>query len=612
MLNVYGHIVTRHDFVANFNRGSMDKMSAAILMTDNWQPTVLQLMPFSSNNASQTPTLHADNARGYGQARGFPTLAVTRPQGRRDGAKPRRVSSERRPREYSSTGITFPPQRARSEYNSRVTNSLETTESDHTVTTVNNQIVIRTPDLSESLGSCESLSTIDVPKNVKVLPKPSPCKALDGRYFMPQNGFWRSVTLTPGEMEIQKHRDGFMKDNKKNKKYKLNVNQLPRSTTPINDNDPDKLNMKQVIRFLQTKEAESSPVQSPKKLERRVQSGYPSTSPSKIALRDSGDAMKDVNFPPMLPFRREVTSISFTTINPTTPVIKKRSQRPKRDADDVTRSSESANRSSFKTTREFRLHRFLTMAPNADEFTHVTRNKQSHPISSAHKRLLITGCSRDDDETDSMRNCCSPVPAYSHSRRGERFAKFQYRLPNKRLGSSQPQVKTTHSSKAESKDVDSEGVIRLPSMTDFNNDSENDESKDDDPWRKNVRNFRTASLCVEDSSADLNERESDSQSSARDISWDSDTSSKPNSRKVTISLPRESPSDRPDIVLPTRRTHDPVRLSLRQEQTLTREKTYMSDMARKGELGGRGMMEPKLPFVAVNAKAEDGLSSRNS
>ncbi|XP_067676778.1 uncharacterized protein [Haliotis asinina] len=585
----------------------MDKMSAAILMTDNWQPTVLQLMPFSSNNASQSPILNAENTRGYGQARGFPTLAVTRPHGRRDGAKPRRVSSERRPREHSSTGITAPPQRARSEYNSRVANPSETTENDHSVT---NQIIIRTPELSES--SCDSLSTIDVQKTVKVLPKPSPCKALDGRYFNAQNGFWRSVTLTPGETELQKHRDGFIKDNKKNKKYKLNVNQLPRSTTPINDNDPDKLNMKQVIRFLQTKEAEASPVQSPKKFERRVQSGYPSTSPSKIALRDSGDAMKDVNFPPMLPFRREVTSISFTTINPTTPVIKKRSQRPKRDTDDVTRSAESAKRSSFKTTREFRLHRFLTMAPNADEFTNVTRNKQSHPISSAHKRLLITGFSRDDDETDSMRNCCSPVPSYSHSRQGERFAKFQYRLPNKRSGSSQPQVKTTNSSKANSKDVDSEGVIRLPSMSDFNNDSENDESKDGDPWRKNVRDFRTASLCVEDSSPDLNERESDSQSSARDISWDSDTSSKPNSRKVTISLPRESPSDRPEVVLPVRRTHDPVRLSLRQEQTLTREKTYMSDMARKVELGWRGIVDPKLPFVPVNTKTEDGLSSRNS
>lgn len=586
----------------------MDKMSAAILMTDNWQPTVLQLMPFSSNNASQSATLHVDSARVYGQARGFPTLAVTRTHGRRYDAKPRRVSSERKPREHPSTAITAPPQRARSEYNSRVKDTLVTTES---VNTVNNRIVIRTPEPSESPGSSDSLSTIDVPKTVKVLPKPSPCKALDGRYFMSQNGFWRSVTLTPGEMEIQKHRDGFGKDNKKNKKYKLNVNQLPRSTTPINDNDPDKLNIKQVIRFLQTKEAEP-PVQSPKKIERRVQSGYPTTSPSKIALRDSGDTMKDVNFPPMLPFRREVTSVPFTSINPTTPVIKKRVQRPKRDVDDVTRSSESANRSSFKTTREFRLHRFLTMAPNADEFTHVTHSKQTHPISSAHKRLLITGCSRDEDETDSMRNSCSPAPAYSHSRQGERFAKFQYRLPNKRAGSTQSELKTTKSSKAKSKDVVSEGVIRLPSMSDFTNDSENDESKEDDPWRKNARDLRTASLCVEDSSVELNERESDSQYSVRDISWDSDTSSKPNSRKVTVSLPRESPADSYEVVLPPRRSHDPVRLSLRQEQTLTREKTYMSDMARKGEYGGRGMMDTKLPFVAVNAKAEDGLISRNS
>ncbi|CAL1547422.1 unnamed protein product [Lymnaea stagnalis] len=62
---------------------------------------------------------------------------------------------------------------------------------------------------------------------------------------------------SPGELELNKFK--FTPDRlagsegpQKPPRLKLNVNQLPRSKTPISENDPDKLNIKHVIAFLET------------------------------------------------------------------------------------------------------------------------------------------------------------------------------------------------------------------------------------------------------------------------------------------------------------------------------------------------------------------------
>ncbi|KAK7108831.1 hypothetical protein V1264_016495 [Littorina saxatilis] len=51
----------------------------------------------------------------------------------------------------------------------------------------------------------------------------------------------------------------------------MNVRDLPRSTTPVNDHDPDKLNMKQVIAFLQSKgKSQEDAVELPQETKSKV------------------------------------------------------------------------------------------------------------------------------------------------------------------------------------------------------------------------------------------------------------------------------------------------------------------------------------------------------
>jgi len=127
------------------------------------------------------------------------------------------------------------------------------------------------------------------------LPKPSYTSPAEVKTFVsPVNGVRRSVPLTPGEMELQKVRDSqYVEQVQKKKKFKLNINQLPRSTTPINDHDPDKLNMKQVIAFLQTKT--SKEIQKKITSDTKVEPGPISRSNSKLSRKDSGASVNEIS-----------------------------------------------------------------------------------------------------------------------------------------------------------------------------------------------------------------------------------------------------------------------------------------------------------------------------
>ncbi|KAL4233380.1 hypothetical protein ACF0H5_008061 [Mactra antiquata] len=279
-------------------------MSTVLLMTDTWQPTVLQLVPFSSNNARSQDKKRM--RKGQTSARSFPVLAVTRTSAtsnsRSDAKSPASHLTEL-PDDVSVFSETnYSVVTAKTAYTDRTTSSRKTKYAKKRVPDSHSElkeaIKFSVQDLNDQLSSSSSLQSneikddqIDKISNVKLdntrtkLPKPSMCPSPEAKFCAPVNGVRRSVPLTPGELELQRIRDNYYVEQvQKRKKYKLNVNQLPRSTTPINDHDPDKLNMKQVIAFLQTK----TPKDVPKKVvtcEKRLDTSTPNTgnrSPRKI------------------------------------------------------------------------------------------------------------------------------------------------------------------------------------------------------------------------------------------------------------------------------------------------------------------------------------------
>ncbi|KAK7108833.1 serine-rich adhesin for platelets-like [Littorina saxatilis] len=294
-----------------------------MLLSDSCQPAVLQLLPFSTNDASSSPLSSPHSARlrslpSPDHTRGFPVLAVTRSGrggvasesfssgGRGYGcfgagphrSAPTRAFSERLTRSQAhvdSASLLSQP-RARSEYNahrsaggagtasaSLRSNGASSQPRDVTTCSVTdmNERVMASPDSGSVRHSAYTSQSPDGRSHngggsARGFPKPAFAQhALsptyntvagvigggqstqkgEGRYLVSKNGLWRSVSLTPGEQELKKHKDQLdMRDGENGRRYhKMNVRDLPRSTTPVNDHDPDKLNMKQVIAFLQSK-----------------------------------------------------------------------------------------------------------------------------------------------------------------------------------------------------------------------------------------------------------------------------------------------------------------------------------------------------------------------
>ncbi|XP_076466541.1 uncharacterized protein LOC143297893 [Babylonia areolata] len=321
-----------------------------------------------------------------------------------------------------------------------------------TVTDLNDRIVARVgfrPDTSSShdsaLGSLrnspyvtsaatETSCSNGVGGSVRGLPKPAfPANALspsnnsaaavigsgnsgvgEGRVVVSKNGMWRSVTLTPGEMELKRHRDLLERvgvappapgkgESKSGQQYhKMNVRDLPRSTTPVNDHDPDKLNMKQVIAFLQSKgKSQADAVELPRGPKSTVCVTLPDTvkpgvfrgsvkrptaptaadilmrssgrprrrdstdaSPSSAVAAQKGEGSGDTHrSSPSLPVTRNSTAKSVKSSGKDG----KEQRREHRDrtqerSDPHARASSSSEKLQKKP---FRLHRFLTMVPTA-------------------------------------------------------------------------------------------------------------------------------------------------------------------------------------------------------------------------------------------------------
>ncbi|XP_069137051.1 uncharacterized protein [Argopecten irradians] len=277
------------------HKQSYPTMSTAVLMSDTWKPTVIQLVPFA-NNKMRTSTSrdkpYSNQSRGNTQKRTFPVLAVTRASSgnslqdrsspsvdyslqhkktsnTKDGGSVQLYSGGKKPSVGKKVGNGGKHKRRQDRNNNNVNredeDSMMLNELDMNGHSVESGVCSMGYTSGEhsrmtSAASTDTRNSAVSPSEVpthKILPKPSIGSA---RYFINQQV--KGIKPTPGEIELQRYRDSYAKEqSQKKKKYKLNINQLPRSTTPINDHDPDKLNMKQVIQFLQNQKV---PVKSPR------------------------------------------------------------------------------------------------------------------------------------------------------------------------------------------------------------------------------------------------------------------------------------------------------------------------------------------------------------
>lgn len=198
---------------------------------------------------------------------------------------------------------------------------------------------------------------------------------------------------------------------KRFKGSKLNVRDLPRSTTPLNDHDPDRLNMKQVIAFLQSTGASvadavqlsSDPVATDDTC------SAPSRRPSKVLVSRRGVSQSSASvslgaerpedgagvLPSVTPGRRAGDGEQPVSRKVRDGQSERSQHAPLPDRATVSRCGSADARGEVTTRkrqqqqqRPFRLHRFLTMvpAPN-DEFQQATHVPSNLPNSRLARKL---------------------------------------------------------------------------------------------------------------------------------------------------------------------------------------------------------------------------------
>ena len=488
-------------------------MSTVLLMTDTWQPTVLRLVPFSSNNAKEVPRKANVGQRrvAHNHVRNFPVLAVTRSVSK-IGTNVERTYSARTNISESvadniSDGSCMTPVSSAHSGRSQIT---QDDVDGHSVVTnkrhrkyakkkipetrseMKEAIKFSVQDINDQVSSSSSLHSGEFAvdssakeKHSKAdntrtrLPKPSICQQHDPKTYAPINGVRRSVPLTPGEIELQKFREAYNQEQSlKRKKYKLNVNQLPRSTTPINDHDPDKLNMKQVIAFLQTKASKdlqkkvigSRHPASPGRVCRSQTFYRPLHSPKRSHTSASGgingsSAMEDKLDNTRLDNPGCVSVLSTKS----TPNLSFGSQPSKNNKTSTTRSiksfkGDSSSRSSTlkekKPVKEFKLYRFLAAAPESD------RGNQS-------LGTAVTEVNRKDGTNDDNYSALPPGSPKRLLRRRHRdstTANLIHRRAASKNGGSSSNGNVYKTKESE----DFPKSIRLPSMNDEDIDDDDD------------------------------------------------------------------------------------------------------------------------------------------
>ncbi|XP_052808930.1 uncharacterized protein LOC128237434 [Mya arenaria] len=623
-------------------------MSTVLLMSDTWQPTVLRIVPFSSNNArSHDP--RRMTGKNPSASRGFPVLAVTRPPNSNLGS----ANSDMRSDVKSVNSLrsdVFPESDTVSVYsdahqsgcssNTSRTNNLEspfkrTKKFKKKVPEIHSEmkeaLKFSVQDINDQLSSSSSfVSSENKDEQEKVarvdntrtkLPKPS-FPSSDARTFCsPVNGVRRSVPLTPGEMELQRIRDSnYVEQVQKKKKFKLNVNQLPRSTTPINDHDPDKLNMKQVIAFLQTKTS--------KDIQKRIlndKKGLPygeSRSSSTLSRKDSGVSVKELS--------SQVPNVVYAKDNvkglPRCNSELKAIDQQEKNVDDNRRASGCASSMSIKsapnmlhdgkTTDKAMKAKSVVSVRSFRDRTRAKRNERQRPMKE-FKLYRFLAIAPDENHPGLTTTVTESVPSYEKSIRFNEVRSKTVESPRKSVPFRKPrETGTAHvlhrhvlnratltPPKVEVKEITPEPsprAIRLPIMTESGrNTPEQEEApeNEDETWSTTSATYNSTkneerlampkkgkAIAFDDkvevnnvsndepeiTSAVINGYESQNEFPVR--TYKHPTFPRVNisgPKHIHISVPQESKKSYSQEI---------VRLTLRQDKNATRVTSYMSDI----------------------------------
>ena len=610
-------------------------MSTVLLMTDSWQPTVLRLVPFSQNNAKNTEKKGSGRNNG---SRGFPVLAVTRTDKTINTVQAKTPTSCHSAGSSRSENLTE-PDTAKSEISvataagssyTNFTSTTNRTDDRQSIKRDNNKryqkkivpkshadlneaITFPVQDLNEQISSSSSFKSLESANETKTnnpnkldntrtkLPKPSLCPSPDVKMCSPINGVRRSVPLTPGELELKRFRESYILEQaQKRKKYKLNVNQLPRSTTPINDHDPDKLNMKQVIAFLQTKATRDTQ----KKVKdanchknthhRNAKSNTKECA--RIALRSSNTSRTNDSLP-----GRSQTSVSFADKNTpgrvsvlSTKSTPNFSSIKRADGSHTVKSISRRADKVRKPMKEFKLYRFLTVAPDGQTQGLATAVTDAVPTSDA-TGPMVSKLNKQTEKKEFLRR----------SYRATTTANLLHRRAARK-------TTVTPTSGDEKENESSRGTaIRLPSVThdhDYHDEGRHSSEEEDEtdscsttsatynstknssykedrskyPKKGKTLTFRedkeeAVSECPHTKHDENSVIDHESQLTLNNTSFTTRVFMNPDlprvningPRQIRVSLPQESRNGYSQEI---------VRLTLRHEKNATRVTSYMSDM----------------------------------
>lgn len=230
-----------------------------MLMADSCHPAVLNLLPFTSNDASNAKALlGSGDLYAREDIRVFPVLAVTRRRRKdndgmapnagprptamldSDSFRPARVSSERCSRRQTTDDDLLKAARPRvkSEYDvprSVAADSVPRDPATCAVANINERIVaLRASPRAEDARrqgqghawmpldgvGAAGVEGVHPPPHGWTLPKPALTSSMvafnsdgvdrdevDGKHPLLRHPLWRSVTLTPGELDLMKHRE---------------------------------------------------------------------------------------------------------------------------------------------------------------------------------------------------------------------------------------------------------------------------------------------------------------------------------------------------------------------------------------------------------------------
>ena len=626
-------------------------MSAAVCLADNshWRPTVVQIAPFVnderftiSRDSTASPQTNSETSE---KQRNYPVLAVTRSNSCITTGSGEKTNGESQDVPFSGR---LPTEFIKSFYRGRAVSSKSRKIPN------DSEKICWVQDLNEQNSDiqAESLSSDCQMDQFAGITKSENAKSVltERKYFYGTNAIMRNLKLTPGELELQRQKERYVTEQaQKRKKYKLNVNQLPRSNTPINDHDPDKLNMKQVIQFLQNKNGSKIP--QPKQ-------------PGKVSI--SCDSQRTISTTNVRPQTEIVTSHQrppSESVRPSTEVARDDSKSdsesriasrnscysrdsfgsrsilstqsvPIMDSKEKrvhskrhmpsSKSVRDRSRHSRRSVKEFKLYRFLALAPNGMGQTTAPDSQTIELLKSKEKeKEKVT--TEDSQNRVAYRSPIirEQVPAQQFIEdklQGNKIStkaedgsfkvdrrknnKTSHLMHRRALLQYREKVRMIRAEQLE-EDNGYRNTIRLPSVHDYEDNVRNHESEDEESIGKETYSHPEEEVKIHELS--LLSSRSD-QTSNRSVSYhpsvyiqtsyldnnnnknnNNNNNNNNKNKKLYVNVPQQGDTT----------TKEVIKLTLRKEKDVTREQSYMHDIATPRENNVYTMMcqhlNPTLP-----------------